>query len=298
MRLILLASSLAALSIPSSALAAPAWVPKETISAATGSLSHGAHDIGVNGSGDSVAAFIKESGGSSILAVAVREQGGPWVVEDIADAAATSRPKVAVNGGGAAVVVFERPGGSENVVGAISRPAGGDWGAVETISDDDVPYDAERLSVGIGTSGGAVAVWDYDGQAAPASSARSASGTWGSPETISCDDFTDCTWLSVAVDKTGDAVVVYRYHNGAYVRVGAQARAPGGAWGGEQTLSDTQDAGIPAVDIDPNGNATAIFRQQQGGTHEIRSATRPANGSWPAFAERNWSRAQRASPAI
>lgn len=231
----------------------------------------GGQDVGLDETGNAIAAWTIDLGGGMIAQAEVRPfVSGSWgapVTLSRAGETAVGAPILAVNGAGDAVAVWVRGGG---VVQASARPSStGVWQPATDIAPGTQPQ------VALDPTGNAVAVWSVPGGGVQGSF-RPAGGGWSGPADISRGAGTTAR---VGVDDAGNTVAVWLSPAGPHVR-SARRAAGTGAW--SQPV-DVSAAGVaasePDVTVDPRGNAVAVWTRA--GAPTLRAALRPvAAGAW------------------
>jgi hypothetical protein len=250
--------------------------------------------VGIDGQGDAIAvwqggseekveaAARPVSSGIWQAPVAISPEGGSWL-----------RPQVAVDARGDAVAVWSSPypeGSSSAVVNdtiqAAAKPAGAsEWEPAVWVSEfGKAPYDkrfSEVPQVAIDADGGAVAVWEDQGESASvyhkfieAAVKPPNSATWGPPVILGDAG----RQPEVAMNERGDAVAVWPGPGGLY---SATLPASSSMWQPAVPIS-ANEAEHPHVAIDAQGDAVATWESISGETNTVQAAVKPAEGAWEA----------------
>ena len=254
------------------------WSAAQSISG--GCVDAQGFEFAVSPKGRAVAVWECPKGGNTIVQAAVRPLGGTWSApRDLSAPGHDAHvPQVAVDRTGDALAVWARSNGTDVVVQGAERRAAGDWLPPENVSGPG--SDVERPDVALTATGNAVAVWQStDGaNAVIQAAARTAAGSWSTPQTISSGRSAEAP--HVGIDSAGGAVAVWSLH-AAHIRVQAAVHPAGGGWAPEQTLSSpSEDALQPQVAVNPSGSVVAAWTSFDGLNYVIQSSSRPRGGAW------------------
>jgi hypothetical protein len=246
-----LAVALLLVALPAVALAAPQFVPAETLDAADAGT-----DVTADPQGDSAAIWVE----LGVVRVAERPRGGPWGdAVDLDRGADAGAPKIAALPDGELVAMWVKAG----QVMAAQRPPGGAW-------TTPVPVSAtcclQLLDVVAGADGTAMGLWYSGDGPSQTSTLPPGSDTWGPPQDIP----NGSPDMSLAVARDGGAEIVSASgscgpgFNLPCIR--AQHRPPGGAWADDATQpAVTGNVTGNALVAEPDGHYTLLWGQDAGG---------------------------------
>ncbi|HEX8204690.1 MAG TPA: PKD domain-containing protein [Solirubrobacteraceae bacterium] len=267
-RLLATASLLAALILPSTALADgwSAGVPVSPTGASAPSLA--ADDAGLT------AAWLR--GGR--VEAARRGAFGTFPSPQVLSGGSASAPAIAANAAGRAAVVWIR----EGIVEVAVRPSAGQpFGEAEAVSSSGV---GEQPRVGVDAAGLVTVAW-IRGNVVEAAR-RDAGGDWDGQQ------FAEASpgHVALAVAPNGAATMLWSARPNVDWVVRTAARAPGGAaFGAASTIEAAEDVAGNAVEadvaVDAAGNAIAVWPNHllaQFRAPTVRAARRTANGAFEA----------------
>jgi hypothetical protein len=259
-----------------------AWQAPVNLSAA--GQNAGAPHVAVDGQGNAVAVWTRDTGTNTIVQAAARPAGGAWQAPinlPAADLSIASDPQVAVDAQGNAVAVWTQ----DSRVLAAARPAGGAWQAPVNLHDPN--QNAHFPQIAVNARGDVVAVWRNDDLGLAQAAVRPAGGAWQTPFTVSRTG-SNAHPPQVAIDAQGNAVVVSEHFDGTNDIVQAAARPAGGAWQAPVALTTNDVRSLdPQVAVDARGNAVAVWLSSDDTTGDftnaiLHAAVRPAGGAWQA----------------
>ena len=237
-------------------------------------------DLAVSPAGRAVVVWECPKGGNTIVQAVTRPPGGSWSApHDLSAQGHDARaPQVALDRAGDALAVWARSNGTDVIVQAAQRRASGDWLAPEDVSGPG--RDVDRPDVALNAAGNGVAVWQSsDGSnTVIQAAARSAAGSWSTPQTLSSGGYAERP--HVGIGSAGDAVAVWSL-NAGHFRTQAAVRRAGGGWAPAETLSSAgADAFQPQVAVNAGGNAVAAWLSFDGRTYVVQSSSRARGGAW------------------
>jgi hypothetical protein len=290
-----------AMAAPTSGHAAPGWSrftvtppgkPSEgyspgqspgigTITGVTGA------EIGIDGSGEAVAAWERYRNPGPVIEASTRQPGGEWSAP--IEIGSGTDVRLAVSTSGAAIAVWENLVAGQTVLESSYRSPGGSWSAPVGLGPGG--GSAANPEVAIGASGEAAVVWEQKlGKTMSVESAfRDPLGGWSTQGGLS-EDSVEALIPQVAIGPTGEAVGAWRLvrRHGESV-VESATRAPGGSWTPAVRLSargENPNAGVPRIAVDAAGETVAVWSVNHGVRHRYRatiiSASRPAGSAWSA----------------
>lgn len=241
------------------AVAAPTWLPGQTLSA-PGTETGGAQ-VGLAANGDAVAVWGAGEFTDAVIQAAHREAGGSWSAPvTISAPALSSAPRLAVDPSGEAVALWRRYDGANFRAQAASRAPGGDWTAPINISPPGV--EAYDPAVAIDGAGQITAVWSrYDGFGFRVQArTRTAGGTWRLVENLSTAG-ADARQPQVAVNSTdGETTVSWSYGKLGQEVIHARTRpASSFTWKQPEDLSEGSGAIYPHVGVAAAGETAVVW---------------------------------------
>jgi hypothetical protein len=288
---------LAHLAIPTSHASAAGWLPQTNVSPAVPSAGPSdlmsLQDVGVDGQGNSVAAWIQSTiDGPRIIKAATRPAGGTWSASVVVSNTAREPLglEVVVNpDGDAAIAWIDYRASGAREVSAATRPAGGEWSGpvvVPSVEGETVQSDFAIDGQGIVTAIWAGEVGWEEGVIATAT--LPVGGEWSEPVPLS-DDSLAARSPQLAVDPEGNVTAVWVLNTDNRVDDGtiqSKTRPAGGEWSTEAVDVSGENglASVPRVAVDAQGDATVVWQQQDiaagsGFRHFVQTAQR-VDGTW------------------
>jgi hypothetical protein len=237
--------------------------------AVTLATDYGQPVIGIDGSGNAIAAWVAASGA---IDTASLPAGGTWTrVKTLA--ARGQAVNLAVNSTGAAIVTwgtrFATLADSGTVLGGFATPV--------TVGPPP-PYPIGHTHVALNDAGQAALAWATFN--ANMAATRSAGGTWSTPTQLSVRPDGP---VDVAIDGAGDAIAVFEQLQAAgssYTAVAYTSKRPaGGTWPPPALLSVPGDATAGARAVADTAG-TFVVAWEDSTTSTLNVATSPPGGGF------------------
>jgi hypothetical protein len=235
--------------------------------AVTLATDYGQPVIGIDGSGNAIAAWVAANGA---IDTASLPAGGAWTrVQTLA--ARGQALNLAVNSAGAAIVTWATRGATLADSGTILRGF-----ATPVTVGPPPPYPIGHTQVALNDAGQAAVAWATF--AANMATTRTAGGTWSTPTKLSAHPDGP---VDVAIDGAGDAIAVFEQLHAAgssyTATVYASKRPAGGTWGTPAVLSVPGDAtaGSRAV---ADSAGTFVVAWEDRATQTLNVLTSPPGG--------------------
>jgi hypothetical protein len=222
--------------------------------------------IGIDGSGNAIAAW---AGGSGAIDTASLPAGGKWTrVKTLAPQG--QAVNLAVNPAGAAIITwatrFATLADSGTVLGRFAAPV--------TVGPPP-PYPVGHTHVALNGAGQAALAWATFN--ANMAATRSAGGTWSTPAQLSAHPDGP---VDVAIDGTGNALAVFKQFDAAgNATVYASTRPAGGTWAPPALLSAPGDATAGARAVADTAG-TFVVAWEDSTTHTLNVLTSPPGGGF------------------
>ncbi len=281
----------AGLMVSAPSQAAPAWVPAAQVQN-DGVTVPTSPVVAVDAEGAATMVWLSFADPDYTVYSSTHPVGGTWSAPQALSApnAVEGELDLAVGAAGDAVVAWTEGVSPDGLVRARTRTAGGAWSPTVTISDPAA--DSSQPTVGIDSSGSAVALWVSDvvgDQPGVVGRTRTPSGDWAAQFPLS-DPENGATDPDVAVAPDGGATAVWSHYDTSESNsVIESSSRPSAASAFEavpaviSTRPTTVDAARPRVAVNGAGAATAAWEERTGAdASAVLAATRAANGDWAA----------------
>ncbi|MET0557198.1 MAG: PKD domain-containing protein [Solirubrobacterales bacterium] len=230
--------------------------------------------VGIDGSGNAVAVWSRNSGSAFIVQASTRAGGGGWTgATDLSTVGGSAgEPQVAIGASGEAVAVWSRNDGANLIVQSAARAAGGGWSGAVDLSA--VGRNSKEPQVSLTPGGEAVAVWTREAagfNTLAQAALRPPGGGWSGPADLSSGGSIAAA-PQVAVDRAGDAIVVWSDSAASPSLILSATRPAGGGWEGRRQLSGQGENSVEAqIALDPDGDGVGIWTRESG-SHPIVQA--------------------------
>ncbi|MCB0873616.1 MAG: FG-GAP repeat protein, partial [Thermoleophilia bacterium] len=239
--------------------------------------------VGIDASGNAVAAWREHDGSNYLIMTAHRPAGGSWSAPTALTSTGfdASAPLLSVASDGTAMVGWTRSDGATLRMQVKRGTTAGVWGSVTNVSNAGVS--ALYPALAMNDAGVAVAAWYVSGTGLRA--ARFDGTTWETPQTVRTGT---PVYPDVAINASGEIGLVWDNWNGSNSVVEAATRSGGGAWSASTALSAAgQDAGSATVTVTPDGTMVAAWQRSDGVNTIVQTSVRPAAGAWGAAQDRS-----------
>ena len=225
--------------------------------------------IGIDGSGNAIAAWVAANGA---IDTASLPAGGTWTAVTTL-AARGQALNLAVNSTGAAIVTW----GTRSATLADSGTVLGGFATPVTVGPAP-PYPIGHTHVALNDAGQAALAWATG--AANLAATRSAGGTWSTPTQLSASPAGP---VDVAIDGAGDAIAVFEQLQAAgssYTAVAYTSKRPaGGTWAPPALLSVPGDATVDSRAV-ADSAGTFVVAWQDRTTQTLNVLTSPPGGGF------------------
>jgi len=243
------------------------WSPAVTLA-----TDYGQPVIGIDGSGNAIAAWVAANGA---IDTASLPAGATWTAVTTL-AARGQALNLAVNSTGAAIVTW----GTRSATLADSGTVLGGFATPVAVGPAP-PYPIGHTHVALNDAGEAALAWASG--AANLAATRSSGGTWSTPTQLSASPAGP---VGVAIDGAGDAIAVFEQLQAAgssYTAVAYTSKRPaGGAWAPPALLSLPGDATVDSRAVaDTAGTFVVAWQDRTTQTVNVRTSP-PGGGFGPA----------------
>jgi len=240
------------------------WSPAVTLG-----TDYGQPLIGIDGSGNAVAAWVA---GNLAIDTASLPAGGSWT--PVTTLAARGQAlNLAVNSTGAAIVTW----GTRSATVADSGTVLGGFATPVSVGPAP-PYPVGHTHVALNDAGQAALAWAAG--AGNLAATRSAGGTWSTPTQLSASTAGP---VDVAIDGAGDAIAVFEQLQAAgsdYTAVAYTSKRPaGGTWAPPALLSAPGDATVASRAV-ADSAGTFVVAWQDRTTQILNVRTSPPGGGF------------------
>jgi hypothetical protein len=237
--------------------------------AVTLATNYGQPLIGIDGSGNAIAAWVAANGA---IDTASLPAGGSWTAVTTL-AARGQALNLAVNSTGAAIVTW----GTRSATMADSGTVLGGFATPVTVGPAP-PYPIGHTHVALNDAGQAALAWASG--AANLAATRSSGGTWSTPTQLSASPAGP---VGVAIDGGGDAIAVFEQLQAAgssYTAVAYTSKRPaGGTWAPPALLSVLGDATVDSRAV-ADSAGTFVVAWQDRTTQTLNVVTSPPGGGF------------------
>jgi hypothetical protein len=236
---------------PGQALAAPQWLPADTLPSSRAPSVEPA--VATDADGNSIAVWIDQVEAPGEVMALYRPRGGPWEttpvdLEPSFPLFTAVAPRAVAMPNGAFIVVWDadRTGNGAPVLRSATRSPSGTW------STEDVRnLNTTGANFLDASTDGSVTVVSPDIGGSSSDTKPSTNAPWGAPQTVSIgtiDDF--------AAGPDGSAVAVGTGLCAESSCIRASYRPPGGTWGGQETVGITDGRTVTGVAVTANPGAS------------------------------------------
>ena len=237
--------------------------------AVTLATNYGQPLIGIDGSGNAIAAWVAANGA---IDTASLPAGRSWTAVTTL-AARGQALNLAVNSTGAAIVTW----GTRSATLADSGTVLGGFATPVTVGPAP-PYPIGHTHVALNDAGQAALAWTTG--AANLAATRSSGGTWSTPTQLSASPAGP---VGVAIDGAGDAIAVFEQLQAAgssYTAVAYTSKRPaGGTWAPPTLLSVPGDATVDSRAV-ADSAGTFVVAWQDRTTQTLNVLTSPPGGGF------------------